>query len=162
MGLLLSTMAFGAFIAVALVTYRLWRQQRRPERGLRRAVAAITFLIGMFLFHGMLRGLMPEPVHSPGRERLATTRGHDAMGKLGCSDCHSIGGGVVIGPDLRFAATKYDHDVLVRFIEDPQTIYAARHQHPLNQGFSDMPRLDVSAEDAEAIAAYLDSVAAHQ
>lgn len=160
MGLLFSFLAFAAFVSAALVTYRLWRQQRRQDHWLRRAFVAGSFLIAVFLFHGMLRELMPAPIRAKAEPPPASFRGHDVMDKLGCGNCHSVGGGVVVGPDLRLAATKYDHDTLVKWIEDPQAIYAARHQRPLNKGFSEMPRLDVSADDAEAIAAYLGSVAA--
>ncbi len=160
MGLLLSILAFAVFVSAALVTYRLWRQQRRPDHGLRRAFVAASFLIAVFLFHGMLRELTPAPIPAKAGQPLASARGREAMHKLGCGDCHSVGGGVVVGPDLRLAATKYDHATLVKWIEDPQAIYTARHRRPLNQGFSEMPSLEVSAEDAEAIAAYLGTVAA--
>ena len=50
----------------------------------------------------------------------------------------------------------------MQWIEDPQAVYAARHRHPLNKGFPEMPRLEVSAEDAEAIATYLGTVASPQ
>ncbi len=160
MGLLFSLLAFAGFVSAALVTYRIWRQQKLRDRWLLRGLVATTTLIAVFLFHGMLRQMMPQSpkAGSTGRQS-ASTAGRDAMNKLGCGDCHSVGGGVVVGPDLRPAATKYDHETLVQWIENPNTIYAARHRRPLNDGFSEMPHLDVTEEQAEAIAAYLDAVA---
>lgn len=160
MGLLFSIVAFAAFVSASLVTYRLWRQQKRPDHGLRRAFVAASFLISVFLFHGMLRELMPRPIPARAGGRPASARGPDVMAKLGCGDCHSVGGGVVVGPDLGQAAAKYDHQTLVKWIEDPQAIYAARHKHPLNRGFPEMPNLEVKTEDAEAIADYLASIPA--
>lgn len=160
MGLLFSLLAFASFVSAGLVTYRIWRQQKLRDRWLLRGSVATTVLIAVFLFHGMLRQIMP-PTAAPraaGR-RSASMAGREAMDKLGCGDCHSIGKGVLVGPDLRLAAAKYDHYTLVQWIEDPQSIYAARHRHPLNDGFPEMPGLQITAEEAEAIATYLDQVA---
>lgn len=85
-------------------------------------------------------------------------RGERALGDLGCMGCHLVGRGRVIGPDLKDAASKYDYPTLVKWIRDPQAIYGARGKKPLNQGYSEMPSLNVSEQDADAIAVYLLSV----
>lgn len=100
------------------------------------------------------RASPPEPKHvAPANER-----GERAMNELGCNACHSIGGERVIGPDLKDAASKYDHATLVKWISNPEAIYRARGKKPLNKGYSEMPSLGVNEQDADAIATYLLSV----
>ncbi len=160
MVLLLDVLAFALFVALALVTYRLWREKKRTEQWLSRALAASVFLLAIFLFHRMLHETIAAASDDRGaRPAASAARGHDTMEKLGCGDCHSVGGGVVVGPDLKNAASKFDRDTLVKWIEDPDAIYAARHRHPLNSGFSEMPNLGVNEHDAEDIADYLTTVA---
>lgn len=97
----------------------------------------------------------PEPEHIG----AANERGERAMSDLGCTGCHSIGGGRVVGPDLKDVASKYDHATLVKWITDPDAIYRARGKKPLNKGYSEMPSLGVREQDADAIAGYLLGVA---
>ncbi len=160
MGLLLRFLAFATFVSLALVTYRVWRQQKNPEHLLVRAFAVASFVIAVFLFHQVLRDARPTAAHA--QAHIGAAQGCDIMEKLGCGSCHSVGGGVIVGPDLKLAASKYDHDTLLQFIENPDNIYTARHKHPLNEGFSEMPDLGVGEPEAEAIADYLASVAAQQ
>lgn len=93
----------------------------------------------------------PEPSHAgPQYEQ-----GERALGELGCLGCHSVGGGDMVGPDLRLAGERLDRDTLAAFIADPEAVYKARGRRPLNQGFSEMPALGVDPQQADAIAAYL-------
>ena len=82
-------------------------------------------------------------------------QGKELLSRRGCLGCHSIGGGRVIGPDLIGVAAKYARDSLVRWIHDPQGIYRERGHKPLNAGYAEMPDLNISQQEAEAIAAYL-------
>ena len=42
--------------------------------------------------------------------------------KQNCSSCHTIGGGTLTGPDLKFVSKRRDRKWLVRFIVDPATV----------------------------------------
>ncbi len=42
-----------------------------------------------------------------------------------CAACHTVGGGVKIGPDLKGVAERRTHDWLVRFIQDPERMFAS-------------------------------------
>ena len=50
---------------------------------------------------------------------------------------------------------RYDRTTLTRFIQNPETIYRERGKRPLNAKFFPMPNPHASAEDADAIVAYL-------
>lgn len=78
-----------------------------------------------------------------------------AISDAGCMGCHSLGGGRILGPDLKGIASKYDYPTLVQWIRDPEPIYRARGKKPLNPGYEEMPALDVNEQDANAIAVYL-------
>jgi len=147
-------LAFGVCVSIALVTYRVWRRQRSPEHWIRRGVVVTAVLLAAWVLHGAWHAVQAERANAALRA-AARDRGAQAFQERGCSNCHSVGGGVVVGPDLRSAPAKYDHETLVHFIESPESVYSARHQHPLNEGFSEMPSVGVEAPEAEAIAEYL-------
>jgi mono/diheme cytochrome c family protein len=78
-----------------------------------------------------------------------------------CSSCHSIGKGVLVGPDLKDVTSKSSADWVQAFITDPGKVIAsgdARAKDLVAQfkGF-EMPKLGLSAEQAAAIVAYLES-----
>lgn len=151
---LLRLLAFGLGVSLALVTYRIWRRQNSPRHWMRRAVLGSLALLLILVIHSTWHVVQMN--RAAARQRAsARDRGAHAFADLGCANCHSLGGGVVVGPDLRTASAKYDHDTLVQWIESPESIYSARHQHPLNPGFPEMPNLGVAGSDAEAIAEYL-------
>ena len=145
---------FGLGVSSALVTYRIWRRQNSPAHWVGRGIAVSAALLAVLTMHAAWHGA--ASARAAERQRASVrSRGAHAFQELGCANCHSLGGGVVVGPDLRTAAGKYDHDLLVQWIESPESVYSARHQRPLNPGFSEMPDLGVQGNDAEAIAEYL-------
>lgn len=151
---LVRLLAFGLCVSIALVTYRVWRRQRSPEHWARRALVVSAMLMAALVLHDAWHAVQAERAGAALRA-AARNRGAQAFQERGCSNCHSVGSGVVVGPDLRSAPAKYDHDTLVHFIENPESVYEARHKHPLNEGFSEMPSLGVEPPEAEAIAEYL-------
>ncbi len=48
-----------------------------------------------------------------------------------CTSCHWIGGGRLIGPDLKNVTSRKDRDWLVRFILDPKAMFDARDPYAL-------------------------------
>ena len=80
--------------------------------------------------------------------------GARAFASAGCTACHSIGGGAVVGPDLRDVAKRYERAELVQWMQDSGVLYAKR-AGPRNAGFPLMPALHVSDVEAQRIADYL-------
>jgi cytochrome c oxidase subunit 2 len=83
-----------------------------------------------------------------GAQEAAVARGAQVYAAQGCYGCHQIGkAGTPIGPDLSAIGAKYSRSYLTRWLRDPQSVRPAAH----------MPRLELAAEDIEALAAYLAS-----
>jgi cytochrome c2 len=79
------------------------------------------------------------------------SRGEQAFTRLGCGGCHFSGG----GPNLTHVVRRHDEKLLRQFIQNPGAVYRARNNQPLNPGYMYMPNMNATAEDAEAIVAYL-------
>jgi cytochrome c551/c552 len=84
--------------------------------------------------------------------------GKRALLRNGCTQCHSVGGGTVVGPDLKQAAAKYDRATLALWPQDSHVVYQKLGRKPANGGFQTMPILRTDQKDAEAIADYLVTV----
>ncbi len=151
---LLRLLGFGLGVSLVLVIYGIWRREKDPRHWMRRGLLASATLLAVLVLHGTWHAAQAARAAAEQRAS-ARRRGAHAFQELGCASCHSLGGGVVVGPDLRSASAKYDHDTLVQWIESPESIYRARHRRPLNPGFSEMPDLGVPDREAEAIAEYL-------
>ncbi len=77
-----------------------------------------------------------------------------------CKSCHTIGGGRLVGPDLKGINTRQDQDWIVRFIVAPDKLIAqndARAKQILQEYGFPMPNLGVSEEEARSILAFIDS-----
>ena len=88
----------------------------------------------------------PLPVSSPGARLFAEN---------GCTACHSIGQGRVMGPDLAGVGARLDRKTIVAFITDPASVYEREGKSPVNDGYPVMPALGISPADATVIADYL-------
>jgi protein SCO1 len=80
-----------------------------------------------------------------------------------CANCHTIGGGDRIGPDLAVAVKLREHDWMTRYIESPDVMRQKNDPiaTALTKKFGDvrMPNLTLSTEEAAAIVAYVDGQA---
>jgi Cytochrome c553 len=66
-----------------------------------------------------------------------------------CKACHAIGGnGGNVGPALDHVGAKYDKDYLVKWLKDPQSIKPG----------TNMPKLPLSEEEIQELAAFLSSL----
>jgi len=78
-----------------------------------------------------------------------------------CAGCHTIGGGRLVGPDLRGVTAQRDRAWLVQFISEPDKVLAASDPiaTALFQEFSNvpMPNLGLSQDQVVALLTYLDS-----
>lgn len=77
-----------------------------------------------------------------------------------CVGCHSIGGGVLVGPDLKNISNQRSRDWLVNWIMAPDDLIARKDpiaveiikQYPVQ-----MPNLGLSRAESEAILSYIDA-----
>jgi len=81
-------------------------------------------------------------------------RGQRDFERLGCSACHTKGP----GPDLAKLIQIQDPKFLERFISDPSAVYEQRGMRPLNEGYTLMPDMHATPQDAREIVAYLESL----
>lgn len=85
----------------------------------------------------------------------------EAIFKSNCAGCHSIGGGRLVGPDLKGVTAQRDPDWLTRFIAEPDKVLAAGDPiaAALLQEFNNvpMPNLGLSADQVAAVIAYLEA-----
>jgi mono/diheme cytochrome c family protein len=75
-----------------------------------------------------------------------------------CASCHTLGGGDGVGPDLKDAGSKRRTDWLVKIITEPDKLTAEKDPAQLElvkKYGMEMPKLGVSREDAQKIAAFL-------
>ncbi len=79
------------------------------------------------------------------------TEGRKAFERLGCPSCHMAGG----APSLAHVGRKYDRQMLVEWLTDPEAVYVRLGRRPLNPGFECMPRMQASHRDIEAISWFL-------
>ncbi len=77
-----------------------------------------------------------------------------------CQGCHSIGGGRLVGPDLKGVTSRRDRDWLISFITSPDQLIA--QEDPLaNQLVQEygmaMPNLGLSEQEVEEVLAYIEA-----
>jgi len=81
--------------------------------------------------------------------------GRELFIKNRCVNCHTIGRGRFVGPDLSGVGSRYSRDEIEQWITNPQLIYRSKGKMPLNDGYPPMPPLEISGDDAEMISDYL-------
>ncbi|MGE5140849.1 MAG: c-type cytochrome, partial [Rudaea sp.] len=75
-----------------------------------------------------------------------------------CVGCHTIGGGVLVGPDLQGVTTRRTRDWLLKWIADPPTLIAQKDPTAVQlaqQYQTQMPNLALSQADVNALVDYL-------
>ena len=93
-------------------------------------------------------GLGGGRLNAQEREALIA-QGQRLFADKGCYGCHTIGtAGTPIAPDLRQAGARYSEATLARWLRDPSAQKPTLH----------MPKLELSAVEASALAAYLASL----
>ncbi|MFN2441978.1 MAG: c-type cytochrome [Thermoanaerobaculia bacterium] len=104
--------------------------------------------------------LMARPaIHDPweGMGAPIPAEGRRFYVAAGCHQCHTIGAGTLVGPDLLEGVCKYDEAFLVRWILDTDSIYTELGMEAVNPGFPRMPAAGVGPDEALLIARYLES-----
>lgn len=90
---------------------------------------------------------------------FASTTDGEALFKQKCAACHTIGGGKLVGPDLKGVTARRVHSWLVRWISVPDKMIAEGDSvaTALLKEFNGvpMPNMGLSTADAEAVISYL-------
>ncbi|MEQ1759360.1 MAG: cytochrome c [Vicinamibacterales bacterium] len=143
----------GAMIALMLIGAALRR--RRPRVLWRRALfyASMTFFAVLSVISWRASSASASEL-DPARVEV----GKQLFDQHGCSSCHSVGKGLVFGPDLMGVGEKYPRTVLMTWMMDSDEIYRQFGRRPLASGSPDMPSLGVPEADARNIAEYLMSL----
>jgi cytochrome c551/c552 len=84
--------------------------------------------------------------------------GKDLFIENRCVNCHTIGRGRFVGPDLEGVGSRYGRQEIEQWMVNPQMIYQSKGKMPVNEGYPPMPPIGVPPEDAKLIADYLLSV----
>lgn len=78
-----------------------------------------------------------------------------------CAGCHTIGGGKLVGPDLKGVTQLRDQQWLTKFISDPEAMFAANDPvaTQLLSEFNNlkMPNLGLTSAEVASVIAYLES-----
>lgn len=81
--------------------------------------------------------------------------GRDLFIQNRCVNCHTIGRGKFVGPDLAGISAKYSKDEIKQWIQNPQQVYQSQGKMPINEGYPPMPPLQVPEGQVDSIAEYL-------
>lgn len=84
--------------------------------------------------------------------------GKDLFIKNRCVNCHTIGRGTFVGPDLLGVDKRYDRGEIIKWMRNSQEIYQSSGKMPVNEGFPPMPPMGVSTQDSEKIADYIKNI----
>lgn len=76
-----------------------------------------------------------------------------------CAGCHTVGGGKLVGPDLKGVTERRDHDWLVRWLSNPPALVAAGDPTATTllkeNNNVQMPNLGLTGAQIDALLAYL-------
>jgi protein SCO1/2 len=106
------------------------------------------------------RTVLGQSGFDPEKHSLTQQTGQALFVKA-CSTCHSIGGGDLVGPDLKDISTKRDRDWLERFLLSPNGMRAAKDPIALANAKKymgvKMPNLGLSTNDIDDLMVYIES-----
>ncbi len=111
-----------------------------------------SFTIITLTLFALLLSALPGSVRSSHSDEL---RGKELLEDKNCTRCHTIGRGRFVGPDLYGIGSRYDKEDIISWASDPGVIYQKLGKTPVNEGYPPMPKLSVSALEAEKIAGFL-------
>lgn len=123
----------------------------------------LIIIAGVFLVLGVLAGWAITVQAQPAQARFSSP---DRQGAAGgqtifnekCIGCHSIGGGKLVGPDLKDVTKRRDIQWIKSFIADPAKMIAtdatAKQLLQENNNIT-MPTLGLSAQEIDAVVVYL-------
>ena len=96
---------------------------------------------------------------SGGVNQELAAKGKELFGTRGCTACHTVGGGKLVGPDLKGVTERRSKDWIIHMIVNPDSMI--NNDPTAKQLFQEynvpMPNQGVTPEEAEAIYEYLKS-----
>jgi Cytochrome c len=107
-----------------------------------------------FKCSGILLAVVLSIVATACRQDNEVVRGAHDFDRLGCYACHTKGP----GPNLAQVVRTQDSKFLEQFIANPSKIYEQRGMRPLNEGYTLMPDMHATPQDAREIVVYLQSL----
>jgi mono/diheme cytochrome c family protein len=84
------------------------------------------------------------------------TQGEALMSARGCTACHTVGGGRLVGPDLAGVTERRSAEFIMAMIVNPDSMLAndATARELLGQYFTPMSNQGVTPEDSRALLEY--------
>ena len=64
--------------------------------------------------------------------------GKDLFLQSRCANCHTIGRGKFVGPDLYKVGERYSREDIIKWMVNSQQIYSATGKMPMNEGYPPM------------------------
>jgi mono/diheme cytochrome c family protein len=116
------------------------------------------YLLRLTIFFLLFIGLIPGVKISAQNDPEKPINGKELFIKNRCVNCHTIGRGRFVGPDLAQVGSRYSKVEIEQWMKNSQEIYQSKGKMPVNEGYPPMPPLGVSPEQAGFIADYLRSV----
>ncbi|MGQ0794316.1 MAG: c-type cytochrome [Deltaproteobacteria bacterium] len=86
------------------------------------------------------------------------TEGRELFTQNRCANCHTVGRGRFVGPDLANIKDRYTKEEIAQWMQNSQSIYQSRGKMPVNEGYPPMPPMNVAPDTARLIADYLASL----
>nr|NIP29949.1 c-type cytochrome [Candidatus Dadabacteria bacterium]NIQ14113.1 c-type cytochrome [Candidatus Dadabacteria bacterium] len=84
-----------------------------------------------------------------------TAGGNSIFVQSRCANCHTIGRGRFVGPDLIKVGDRYSRGEIVNWAVNSQLVYTEKGKMPVNDGYPPMPPMNIDKDIAEKIADYL-------
>lgn len=139
-------------IVIALMLLAAALRRHRPRVMWRRMVfyPTLALFIALFAVSWRVSRAAAAPV-----DMARAEAGKKLFDEHGCASCHSLGKGLVFGPDLLHVGDKYSRDVIAQFMMNSDVVYKDFGRRPLAAGNPDMPNLGVPEADARRITEYL-------
>lgn len=99
---------------------------------------------------------MPASAAGGELDPALAARGEDLMTSRGCTACHTIGGGRLVGPDLSGVTERRSAEFITAMIVKPDSMLAndATAKELLGQYFTPMSNQGVTMEEARALLEY--------
>lgn len=120
--------------------------------------------IRVFIVAMSIASFIPgEPPSRAFAEGSTPAEGGEALFQAKCSPCHSIGGGRLVGPDLKGVTSLRDHEWLGKFISSPDRVLAGGDPVATRllkeYGGVAMPNLGLSESQVDKLLAFLEESA---
>jgi cytochrome c2 len=122
-----------------------WKRNSFPPQYIPRPVEMTELILKL--------AVTPEPPIVPG-----AAAGRKVFRTRGCTSCHTVGAGKLLGPDLKGVGTRHDENWLRSWLADPAAVIRAHPDLAAWPGNYDgivMPNQNLSPDEINALVGYL-------